>query len=173
MAGTCGEEATVTVFYTGTLGVGTHLFTDAGLTTPVTASSIMEIPGEFLCGELFTVDPSTGIVLADLGITCCDGSIEVDNGTDSDIVNVAGISGSSPFDTLAGTNFYGPQTGFTSSIDVTINPGPTVASTLTLFRNGTLLSVSPVVAGFIGTKSFPSFTYGSTDYILITYQTNE
>lgn len=168
--GACGTDPT-TVYTQSTFNEGVFLFTNAALTIPLTGFSYVALPPiDSICGEIFTMNPTTGQVLLDLGFTCCDGSIEFDNGSDATVVNVSGVAGASPFDAPAGSKNYHQQTGFTGGIGVTINPGSTSSSTLTLFRNGSLLQTISVEPTFEGTKIFTSFTYSSTDRIFINFQ---
>lgn len=75
-------ESPVTLYTGSPFAVGVYVFTNSGLTIPLTGYSYIV---ENNSGEIYTIDPATGQVLADTGNSCANGvsnSVLLSNSTD-------------------------------------------------------------------------------------------
>jgi hypothetical protein len=85
------------------------------------------------------------------------------------ISSITGIAGFTSGSLSTGASISGYHTAFTGTIAVNFSVGPTSASNL--YLTGAFTQTIPVAAGFTGTKTFTSQTYGTTSVIDITLAT--
>lgn len=100
------------------------------------------------------------------------GTATVQNNTaDGSIQSVTGDGIGGPSFTFIGAGQSATETHstFTSVITVQFDVAATAATVLKLYRNGIELQSFSILGGASATKVFNSFTYLSTDYILITW----
>lgn len=162
-------SSNVTLYSNGTLVIGGTLYTDSGLTTPITGSSFVVVVSS---GHIYNLNSSTGQLISDTGLLCSTTMIVSNNNSSLyDITQVLGVSGY----TLPGTLTPGQQDNsnthgsFTGPIGITVVDDPGGICRCSLFVNGSFIECISITGG-IGTHYFSSHTYNAPDFIFITLE---
>lgn len=165
--GTICSGTLQTLYTNGGFAIGSVLYLDSALTTPVSGNSYVVNMGN---NHIYNLNNVTGVIGSDTGLSCTGNTVQVVNNMGgTQITNVTGISGFTPspaFPISAGQTSVGSHGGFTGAINVVISGTPVInPANLTLERNGVILQTISVTGA--ATYNFNSFVYVASDTIKV------
>ncbi len=154
----CAQSNT-TVYTNGVFGVSKTLYSDSGLTTPITGYIYVSDGG-----AIYNLNTVTGVVGSALAQAC--GQVGIYNGSaGATVTAITGITGYALTGTITpGLSQQGTHVAFSASIQMTLSGA--ASGTAILRKNGSVIDTQPTFVGTI-TFAFNSFVVG--DVILIQF----
>lgn len=166
------NEAPIVLYTNGAFGIGSVLYQDSGLTTPMTGFIYVSLVSS---KTIYTVSTTTGTVLTESGQSC---NVIVANEVLTNNYKINAVTGVTGFvlpgggvpSTGVGPTYYGTRTG-SGSLTITVNVTSNVGASggLSLFRNGVLVQCLTISGD--GSYSFAAASFVSTDILQITAHT--
>ncbi|HUM53185.1 MAG TPA: hypothetical protein PK431_15270, partial [Chitinophagales bacterium] len=162
--GTICSAGQVTLYTNGVFAVGGILYSDSGLSTPVTGYSYVVNTAN---NHIYNLNSSTGQIGSDTSLACTSNTVTVNSSLGGTLItSVVGISGYTLSGSVApGWLDQGTHSAFTGTISVTITGTPVIAGNVSLYKNGVLVQCIAVSAA--GTFTFSSQSYIISDVLIV------
>lgn len=157
----------VTLYTSGAFAVGSVLYNDSALSSPVTGDSYVV---QLATNIIYNLNSTNGTVGSSTGLSCSATNVTINMGSLAgtqlqNVVGIAGFASTPPFPLNPGSSSSGTHTAFTGSIQVVMSGTPTFGGNASLVVNGTLVQCLNIHSG--GTFTFSSRAYAGTDVIQV------